>query len=68
VFRRSSRVPPSQEPVEGAPRHTGGLPTWFIVETMFATMTIGSLLLDLRRKSRVIDRTRRQLRAVEGTP
>ncbi len=45
-----------------APREK--IPTWFIVETMAAVMTIGSLLLDLRHKSRVIRKSRRQVAPV----
>ena len=43
------------------------IPTWFILETMAAVMTIGSLLLDLRRKSRSLRKARHQAAvAAEG--
>jgi hypothetical protein len=34
------------------------IPTWFILETMAAVMTIGSMLLDLRHKSRQVRKAR----------
>ena len=43
------------------------IPTWFILETMAAVMTIGSLLLDLRHKSRSLRKARHQAAvATEG--
>lgn len=58
-LRRCSETP-EVEAVTAPSASRGRIPTWFILETMAAVMTIGSLLLDLRHKSRVIRKVRHQ--------
>lgn len=62
-LRRPS-VEPDVEPTAAPDAPREKIPTWFIVETMAAVMTIGSLLLDLRHKSRVIRKSRHQVTTV----
>lgn len=64
-YRRPLSSPAA--PVPG-PRWASGtvverLPWWFIVETMFATFAIGSLLLDVKHKTKLIRQSRAEASA-----
>jgi predicted hotdog family 3-hydroxylacyl-ACP dehydratase len=63
--RADQSSPVGDEESRDTPREK--IPTWFILETMAAVMTIGSLLLDLRHKSRSLRMARHQAAvATEG--